>query len=253
MAPRQPALVFLGPTLAVEEAKHIAADAVYLPPAAQGSIIQAVRRHRPRAILIIDGLFQSEPAVRHKEILWALDQGIAILGAASMGALRAAELHAFGMVGIGLIYRWYRRWPGTPDDAVAVVHTPPELGSEALTVSLIDLLMTIRRAERQGFLDREQRSLLEGKARALNFRDRTFANVAAAAALDADRLGHHLVAQKKQDAIRALHHLGKVNPGSRRHGFVWTTNFVRDLEHARIPLPEEASFPTALPHGRFAP
>lgn len=247
-----PAIVFLGPTLRVEDARLVA-DAVYLPPATQGSVIQAVRRHRPHAVLIIDGVFQSEPAVRHKEILWTLDQGVAVLGAASMGALRAAELHAFGMVGIGLIYRWYRRWRGAPDDAVAVVHTPPELGSEALTVSLIDLLMTIRRAERQGFLDRQQRSRLENEARRLNFRDRTFANVAAAAALDPAWLSQHLVDQKKQDAIQALRHLGRVNPGSRKDGFVWTTNFVRDLEHARIPLPQEASFPTALPHGRFAP
>ena len=47
---------------------------------------------RPPPILIIDGVFQSEPAVRHKEILWALSLGVPVVGAASMGALRAAEL-----------------------------------------------------------------------------------------------------------------------------------------------------------------
>lgn len=250
---RQPAIVFLGPTLAVAEAKAIAADAVYLPPAAQGAVISAVRRHNPRAILIIDGLFQSEPAVRHKEILWALARGVAVLGAASMGALRAAELHPFGMVGIGLIYRWYRRWPGAPDDAVAVVHTPSELGSQALTVSLVDLLMTIRRAARQGLIAGEQRSLLEKKARALNFRERTLANVAAAAPLEPGRLAACLVEQKKQDALLALRHLGKVKAPPRAGRFVWTTNFRRDLEHAGIPLPEEASFPISLPHGKEAP
>lgn len=252
MTSSPPAVVFLGPTLRVEEAKGIA-EAVYLPPAVQGSVIQAVLRHKPRAVLIIDGLFQSEPAVRHKEILWALDQGVAVLGAASMGALRAAELHGFGMVGIGLIYRWYRRWLAAPDDAVAVVHTPPELGSQALTVSLIDLLMTIRRAERQGFLTRQQRSLLEQTARALNFRDRTFAAVAGVAALDPALLSRHLVDQKKQDAIQALRHLHKVDLERKRENFVWTTNFVRDLEHARISLPDDASFPTALPCGRLPP
>lgn len=245
-----PAIVFLGPTLKLEEARRFA-DAVYLPPAAQGTIIQAVRRHKPRAILIIDGLFQSEPAVRHKEILWALDQGIAVLGAASMGALRAAELHAYGMAGIGLIYRWYRRWQGAPDDAVAVVHTPSELGSEALTVSLIDLLMTIRRAERRGALAPGQRALLDANARRLNFRDRIWANVAADTAVDAGRLARYLVEQKKQDAIAALRHLDRVNPGRVRENFVWTTNFVRDLEHAKITLPEEASFPSALPYGKL--
>lgn len=247
-----PAIVFLGPTLRVEEAKGIA-DAVYLPPAAQGSVIQAVRHHKPRAVLIIDGLFQSEPAVRHKEILWALDQGVAVLGAASMGALRAAELHEFGMIGIGLIYRWYRRWLGAPDDAVAVVHTPPELGSEPLTISLIDLLMTIKCAKRRGAIDAAQRQALEKAARRLNFRDRTWANVAGAAALDPAWLSQHLVDQKKQDAIQALRHLHKVDLKRKRENFVWTTNFVRDLEHARISLPDDASFPTALPRGKLAP
>ncbi|QIG48320.1 TfuA domain-containing protein [Nordella sp. HKS 07] len=245
-------VVFLGPTLSVAEASNIA-DAVYLPPATQGAILTAVRRHDASAILIIDGVFQSEPAVRHKEILWALDRGIAVLGAASMGALRAAELDRFGMVGVGLIYRWYRRWPGAPDDAVAVVHTPPELGAQALTVALIDLLMTIRRGSRLGVIDAGQRSLLEKQARALNFRDRTLANVAAAGRLEAGRLAACLVEQKKQDAVAALRHLGKVNPPPRRNKFVWTTNFVRDLEHAKIPLPDDATFPTDFPHGRFVP
>src|SRR5687768_11949029 len=97
-------LVFLGPSLPPKEAKDIC-DAIYLPPAAQGSIISAVQRYDPRAMLIIDGSFQSEPAVRHKEILWAIARGVTVIGAASMGALRAAELHRHGMIGVGLIYR----------------------------------------------------------------------------------------------------------------------------------------------------
>lgn len=237
-----PALVFLGPTLKIAQARQFA-DAVYLPPAAQGSIIQAVRRRRPSAILIIDGLFQSEPAVRHKEILWALDQGIPVLGAASMGALRAAELHGFGMIGIGLIYRWYRRWQGAPDDAVAVVHTPSELGAEALTVGLVDLLMTVKRAGRRGAITAGEQALLAHAARRLNFRDRDIAAIAAAAGIDPGRIRPHLVEQKKHDAIAALRHLHKVNPEPRRDEFVWTTNFVRDLAHAKIELPDEGSFP----------
>ncbi len=83
-------LVFLGPTLAVEEAEQIL-PATFLPPAAQGAFIAALE-HRPSAILLIDGVFQGEPAVRHKEILWTMSRGVPVFGAASMGALRAAEL-----------------------------------------------------------------------------------------------------------------------------------------------------------------
>jgi hypothetical protein len=181
--------------------------------------------------------------VRHKEILWALDRGIPVLGAASMGALRAAELHRFGMIGIGLIYRWYRRWRGAPDDAVAVVHSPPEVGAEALTVALIDLLMTVKQAGRQGAVTASERMLLAEAARRLNFRDRGIAMIAAAVGIDPGRLKPFLVEQKKQDAIAALRHLHKVNPEPRKDEFVWTTNFVRDLAHAKIDLPDEVSFP----------
>src|SRR5688572_13608332 len=143
-----PPLVFLGPSLPLAAAKALCDAAVYLPPAAQGSIISAVQRYEPGAILIIDGIFQSEPAVRHKEILWAIAQGVTVIGAASMGALRAAELHRHGMIGVGLIYRWYRRYPFAPDDAVAVLHMPEELGSAAMTLSLIDFVQTVKQAER---------------------------------------------------------------------------------------------------------
>src|SRR5262245_46471096 len=106
----RPIAVFLGPTLAPDvAAKHL--DACYLPPAEQGAIFDAAKRLNPRGIALIDGAFAKVPAVRHKEILWAISRGIPVFGAASMGALRAAELHAYGMRGHGLIYRWYRAMP----------------------------------------------------------------------------------------------------------------------------------------------
>ena len=86
----------------------------------------------PQAIGIIDGYFQWAPAVWHKEILWAIQQGVHVFGAASMGALRAAELAPFGMRGVGRIFEAYRDGvlPGSgdepfeDDDEVAVVHGP---------------------------------------------------------------------------------------------------------------------------------
>ena len=167
------AVVFLGPTLSPAEARDVL-DAVYLPPAAQGSIVRAVQRFDPVAILIIDGSFQGEPAVRHKEILWALSRGTPVVGAASMGALRAAELFPH-MRGVGLIYRWYRRFAFAPDDAVAVLYGPPEVNSAALTLALVDLLMTFRAAERRGLISHDFRQRLDAAARRLNFRERTMA------------------------------------------------------------------------------
>ncbi|MBP5873147.1 hypothetical protein F3K24_43140, partial [Streptomyces sp. LBUM 1485] len=46
--------------------------------------------------VIIDGLYHQAPALRHKEIIAAMARGVRVIGAASIGALRAAELAPFG-------------------------------------------------------------------------------------------------------------------------------------------------------------
>jgi hypothetical protein len=241
------AVVFLGPTLALEEARDVA-DAIYLPPAAQGSVIAAVQRYSPDVILVIDGVFHSEPALRHKELLWAMAHGIVILGAASMGALRAAELYP-AMQGVGLIYRWYRRFSCLPDDAVAVIHAPVELGSSALTLAHIDLRLTARAAVRQGKLGAAEANAIVDTSSRLNFRERTLERIIGAANITtADRpagwwsaqLTASLVEQKKRDALEALRMLGKGNFRRRPPGeFITTAAFLRDVEAAGLHLPSQ--------------
>jgi hypothetical protein len=230
-----PPVVFVGPTLAREEAEEIVA-AVYLPPASQGAVVEAVQRHDPRVLVIIDGTFQLEPAVRHKEILWALHRGIPVVGAGSMGALRAAELFPH-MRGVGLVYRWYRRFPFTSDDAVAVLHGPLEMSSKPLTTALLDLRMTFRVAERRGLIARALRSRLEAAAIRLNFCERSIEAVVTAACGTADLgdlsglLASALVEQKKLDAIAALRLLrdGALEAPPEQIPFARTTAFLRDL------------------------
>lgn len=201
-----PILVFLGPTLRLADAQTTL-DAVYLQPAAQGDILLAAHAFRPRAMVLIDGQFEDRPPVRHKEILWAMAQGIVMVGAASMGALRAAEMSAFGMVGVGLIYRWYRRWPLAPDDAVAVHSAPADMDFLCLTDSLIDLQRTFSSLMRRNVITVDERKRLSAIARDLNFRDRTMAAVLKAAKSPADThaaIRGGLIAQKRADALLAL-------------------------------------------------
>jgi hypothetical protein len=240
----RPQLVFTGPTLSHAEA-HETLDAIYLPPATQGSIISAVRRFDPTAILIIDGGFQTEPAVRHKEILWALSLGIPVVGAASMGALRAAELFPH-MQGVGLIYRWYRRFPFAPDDAVAVLHGPAAVNFTPLTHALIDLRMTVRAAHRRRLISADLRARLEGAAQRLNFRDRTLGRMVSDAlhedepAVETCReiLDSALLQQKKQDALEALRFLRRdaFPPPHALPNLTLTAAFVRDVEDAGLTL-----------------
>ncbi|HJK01344.1 MAG TPA: TfuA-like protein, partial [Methanocorpusculum sp.] len=83
-------VVFIGPSLSIDDAKQILPDAEYLPPAKRGDFTDAVRIG-VKTIVLIDGVFFQDRAVGHREILTALRTGISVYGASSMGALRASE------------------------------------------------------------------------------------------------------------------------------------------------------------------
>lgn len=138
-------VVFLGPTCAVEDACRILPNAIYLPPVKCGDVLQALRLE-PHRIVIIDGVFREVPSVWHKEILLAIERGVEVWGAASMGALRAAELAAFGMRGFGAIYQDYRDGLLTDDDEVALLFG--KVGDRYLCVSdaMVNIRATIAKA-----------------------------------------------------------------------------------------------------------
>src|SRR5262249_34943349 len=138
-------LVFVGPTIAPESIHAAIPDTVILPPVAAGDLVQAPL-DAGDVVAIIDGFFRQTAAVRHKEILALLDRGVHVWGAASMGALRAAELAPFGMRGIGRIFAAYRHGDIDGDDEVAVLHGSAEAGYRALTEALVNIRHTCDRA-----------------------------------------------------------------------------------------------------------
>ncbi len=153
------AVVFVGPTLDVAAARRVL-DATYLPPAACGDLYRATGCH-PWAIGLIDGYFQHTPSVWHKEILWAMQQGVHVFGSASMGALRAAELEPFGMVGVGPVFEAFRDRRLENDDEVAVAHRVPEPEAdtpcyETVSEALVNIRFTLQAAESQGVLRPEE-------------------------------------------------------------------------------------------------
>jgi hypothetical protein len=215
-------VVFLGPSLPRDEAASIC-DAVFLPPARRGDLLAAVDTYHPTTLALVDGYFEQVPAVWHKEILWALAQGIRVAGAASMGALRAAELQAFGMTGIGRVFEAYASGrflpfpePFEDDDEVAVVHGPAEMGYPA-TDAMVDIRATLARAVAAAVIDLEAAIAIAAVAKALFYKQRSYAAVlerARTAAIDPlaiARLEAWLpagrVLQKRLDALSLLRHL----------------------------------------------
>jgi hypothetical protein len=205
------ALVFLGPSLPLKEALALI-EAELLPPARQGDVYRAVRAYRPQAIGLIDGVFWSAPAVWHREILWALAEGVHVFGAASMGALRAAELAPFGMRGVGRIFEAYRNacWPGLDspfedDDEVAMIHAPPEAGSLALSDAMVDLRATLFAAEAAGVISHGSVLALAAAMKRRHFSERSLAALGQAAGETAGAwIVTHPERIKQRDAVEML-------------------------------------------------
>ena len=204
--------IFTGPTISASEASR-ELEAVYLPPAAEGDVCR-VTLQRPQAIGIIDGYFQSVPTVRHKEILWAMSRGIHVFGSASIGALRAAELAAFGMEGVGTIFELYRDGALEDDDEVAIAHGPAEVRFLAGSEAMINIRQTLRKAEHVGIISTKLRTELERIGKELFYPDRNYQVILRCASESGlpeaelaqfrQWLPENRVNQKREDAVAML-------------------------------------------------
>ena len=176
------AIIFAGPTLP-PHARPVSDPRIdWRPPVRQGDVYRAALT-RPAIIGIVDGYFEVVPTVWHKEVLWAMAEGIHVFGAASTGALRAAELDVFGMRGMGRIYEAFRDGILEDDDEVAVLHGPEELGYPALTEAMVNIRATVSEAERRGILMPELAAQLTEIAKALFYKERCYDSVLQRAAL----------------------------------------------------------------------
>ncbi len=203
-------IVFAGPSIA---GAAVPDGLEVRPPAKQGDVYLA-SLEEPAAIGIIDGYFEGVPAVWHKEILWAIAHGISVLGASSMGALRAAELDHFGMIGVGSIYEGYRNGLYEDDDEVALHHAPPEVGYGALSIAMVNIRATIAYAQQGGVIHAEQAEQIIAAAKALYYGDRNWPQILSnvetgLAQIMSDWLPDNEVDQKQVDAVLLMKRLSE--------------------------------------------
>jgi hypothetical protein len=75
-------------------------------------------------VVLIDGTFYQTLSVWIKELLYTMASGVRVIGASSMGAMRAAELWRYGMIGIGEIFEAYKEGSIQDDAWVAMSYDP---------------------------------------------------------------------------------------------------------------------------------
>lgn len=208
-------VVFLGPSLSRAEAEEIL-KADYRPPAKRGDVFRATK-DGARIVGLIDGVFFQDSAVAHKEVLAVLEMGVVVVGASSMGALRAAELHSFGMEGVGEIFQLYRDGVVISDDEVALIFDP--VSYAPLSEPLVNIRDNVRAAQELGYIDQDAGEKILAVATTLYFPKRTYDRILEGAEdLDESKkegfmkfLREEKRDLKRDDAIRALERIKEIS------------------------------------------
>ncbi len=162
-------VVFLGPSLPVAEGRQLL-DADFRPPICRGDI----DRLPPavRFIGIIDGEFFQKLAVSPKEVLRAIGRGVEVFGCSSMGALRAAETHMYGMQGVGRVFAMFRDGVLDGDDEVALSYEAWTY--RALSDPMVNLREALALAQGSGLISEASRDELIAQMKARYFPQRSW-------------------------------------------------------------------------------
>lgn len=203
--PRTPPVVYVGPSAPAGLISAILPGAVVRPPAKRGDIYRD-RILRFSVFVLIDGVFAQDEALSPREVVDVLRDGALIIGASSMGALRACDCEVAGAEGVGGIFRLFRRGVVSSEDEVAVTFNPAA-PHPALTQSHVNVRIALRRAVRAGWLDSADARRMAAASAAMHFSDRTWPAIAAAAAVPlSQELSRFLHAcdSKRDDALLAV-------------------------------------------------
>src|SRR5262249_36891968 len=144
-------VVTAGPTISAAEIRAVVPNAEVVPPISFGEAL-SYGLQPGDTLLIVDGLLFPQPPVRHKELLSLMADGIRVMCSSSVGALRAAELHHFGMEGYGWVFRAYRDGILHAVDEVAMVHGASDDQYPVIVDALVNMRHTVAKAVRAGVL-----------------------------------------------------------------------------------------------------
>jgi hypothetical protein len=165
--------VFCGPSLPASTVARWLPDAELFGPVERGDVYRATAEGAV-AIGIIDGSSQQRPALECQELLWALHHGVFVYGAGGLGALRAAELDRFGMIGVGRVFISFRDGTLSADDEIAVAHGTAEQSYRASSEALVNTRAALERAVGKWVISEADSNALVQLARAQYYASRTY-------------------------------------------------------------------------------
>jgi hypothetical protein len=172
---RMPPVVFLGPSAPASEILSILPDAIIRPPAKRGDLY-AYRILRHELFLVLDGAFGNILAISPREVVDVVRDGAVVVGASSMGALRAADCLPAGVHGVGIIFRLFKERVISTEDEVAVLFRE-DMPFPPLTEPLINMRIALRRATRKGLVGASEAEEIISAAQSVHFTLRTWPRV----------------------------------------------------------------------------
>ena len=208
-------IIYTGLSLSFDEAREILdshddVEVIYKRPIKRGDLGHDMKEN-PDIIGIIDGVFHQNSSVGHKEILNVINSGVTVVGASSMGALRASELDSLGMTGIGYVYEQYATGKVASDDDVAVMLDSETL--EALSEPLINMNYVFTNAVSENIITQEQKDELIKIAKSTFYPKRNYSQTLNSSSLDDETKNNLInfirvsVDIKKEDAKELIRYI----------------------------------------------
>jgi TfuA protein len=108
-------------------------------------------------------------------VVRALDAGIVVYGASSMGALRAVECAPFGAIGVGRIFQMFRTGETEADDEVVITYDPDTL--RATSEPMVNIRIAMAHAAATKAVEKDTAELVVEMADHLYFPDRSYRNI----------------------------------------------------------------------------
>jgi len=184
-------------------------------PCKQSDILNHLLLDNLGRIIIADGFYKSVPAPWHKEILIAIKEGVEVIGTSSLGALRAAELDKYGMIGFGKVYS-YMKEELRDDSEVALIHEVSTSKYRPITLAHVEVVFWIRYCLDLKLITDDQAVAIIDISANTFFEKRTKQFLSRLIRtnipdVDIDSINRHWFSQKVQDLSLLLEKLNKGN------------------------------------------
>ncbi|MCE3045427.1 TfuA-like protein [Legionella sp. 16cNR16C] len=242
--------IFIESTLSdIEIKKYLTDSDLILPSIRRGHLLSLYSSYPSiKEVVIVDGVFEQQPSITHKEILWLLSRGIKVVGISSVGALRAFELRKEGMLGFGWVYEQFLNNYVDGDDEVAVSYDPLE-PFNSRTLAMINFRKTAQENnELQNYL-----SVIKN----IHFKERTWETLSTYLTSDILAKFRKLYIDiKKEDVVNYFRYVAEqrfpsitkfipniyFNSAQQMHSYISVLEFIRD----RIEQSNTVEYPVTL-------